>query len=305
MRLGQRWNWFGTALRVHDRYGELNGNELAASVTLSAFLSIFPLMLVALAVVGFFSSGNSHLARDLISNFGLHGTGADALREAIDKAQESRKAASIVGLIGLLWSGLGVVAAVQYAINTVWQAKGRGLKDKARGLAWLAGAGVVFAASFGLTAGLAYLPAVLAPIGIVLGLAVDVGLWLWTMRVMANRDVGWRPLVPGAIVGSIGLEVLKLAGSIYVPRVVNSASALYGSIGIVFAVLAWLLLFGRLLVYANVVNVVRWEEDNGTITAEIELPLIPGIVIAHMTRSGEAIPVPSSDRDHAGVARSS
>ena len=46
-------------------------------------------------------------------------------------------------------------------------------------------------------------------------------------------------------------------GSIYVPRLVASSQALYGTLGIVFATLAWLLFFGRLLVYANVLNVVR------------------------------------------------
>ena len=45
-----------------------------------------------------------------------------------------------------------------------------------------------------------------------------------------------------------------------------------------FAVLAWLLFFGRLVVYASVVNVVRWEEDHGTVTVEIELPRVPGEV---------------------------
>jgi uncharacterized BrkB/YihY/UPF0761 family membrane protein len=85
---------------------------------------------------------------------------------------------------------------------------------------------------------------------------------------------------------------LTAVGSFYVPRVVASASALYGSLGIVFAVLAWLLFFGRLLVCSSVVNVVRWEEDHGTVTAEIEMPRIPGVVIAHATRAGEAVPTP-------------
>ena len=39
---------------------------------------------------------------------------------------------------------------------------------------------------------------------------------------------------------AVGIEVLKLVGGIYVPRAVASSSALYGSIGIVFAILAWL-----------------------------------------------------------------
>lgn len=294
-RLGERWKWFGTALSVQERYGEINGNYLAAAVTLSAFLSIFPLLLVAIAILGFFSSGHANLADDLIRNLGLTGTGADTVRQAITTARHSRKAASVIGLVGLFWSGLGLVAAVQYAINTVWQVKGRGLKDKLVGLAWLAGAVILFAASFAVTAVVNFLPAVVAPLSIVVGLALNTALWVWTMKVMGNRDVGWKALLPGALLGAVGLEVLKAVGSFYVPRAVSSASALYGSLGIIFAVLAWLLLFGRLLVYSSVFNVVRWEAGHGTVTAEIELPRLPGIVVAQANRAGEAVPTPDVD----------
>jgi uncharacterized BrkB/YihY/UPF0761 family membrane protein len=71
------------------------------------------------------------------------------------------------------------------------------------------------------------------------------------------------------------------------------SSGLYGSIGTVFAVLAWLLLLGRLAVYSVVLNVVRWEEVHGTVTAEIELPRHPDRVAVEATRAGEARPVPS------------
>jgi membrane protein len=111
------------------------------------------------------------------------------------------------------------------------------------------------------------------------------------MKVLQNRSVDWKSLLPGAVVGAVGLEVLKAVGAIYVPRVVSSSSALYGSIGIVFAVLAWLLFFGRLVVYSTVVNVVRWEEDHGTVTAEIELPRLPGEVPVTATRAGEAVDI--------------
>src|SRR3954453_12618927 len=112
-RLGDRWKWFGTVLRVQKRYGELNGNYLASSVTLSAFLSIFPLLLFAIAVLGFISAGKPDLAASVTKNLGLTGSAADEIRNAIDTAQNSRQAASVIGVVGLLWSGLGLVAAVQ------------------------------------------------------------------------------------------------------------------------------------------------------------------------------------------------
>jgi hypothetical protein len=42
-----------------------------------------------------------------------------------------------------------------------------------------------------------------------------------------------------------------------------------------------------------VVNVVRWEEDNGTVTVEIETPKVPGQPVVEATRAGEARPHPA------------
>ncbi len=172
---------------------------------------------------------------------------------------------------------------------------GAGSRDKIVGIAWLAGAGLILLTSFAITAALNFLPGFLAPVAIIVTLAVDIALWLWSMKVLPNQNVGWKALLPGAIVGGVGLEMLKAAGGLWVPRLVSSSSALYGAIGVVFAVLAWLLFFGRLYVYAVVVNVVRWEEDHGTVTAQIELPNVPGEVSVRATRAGEAVPVPEAD----------
>jgi len=70
----------------------------------------------------------------------------------------------------------------------------------------------------------------------------------------------------------VGFELLKAVGSLYIPRAIASSSALYGSIGVVFAILAWLVLYARLVVYGAVVNVLRWEAEEGTDTIAIEVP---------------------------------
>ncbi len=143
----RRWRPTRLALDVQDRYSELHGGELASAITLSAFLSLLPLLLVAIAVLGFFSAASSKdLAQQVIDNLSLDKASqtAELITDAIQTAEKSRKAASVLGLAGLLWTGLGVVNALQYAWNTAWQVPGRGLRDKAVGLAWLCGAGLVF-----------------------------------------------------------------------------------------------------------------------------------------------------------------
>lgn len=50
------------------RYGELggNGNELAAAFTFQSFLSLFPLVLVGVAVIGSVSASDPDLAGRLV-----------------------------------------------------------------------------------------------------------------------------------------------------------------------------------------------------------------------------------------------
>jgi len=288
-KLGERYRWVGVALRVQDRYRELNGNHLASAITLAGFISLFPLLLVTIAIIGFVSHQSVDLASDVVARLGLTGDTAKILTDTMDKAEKSRKAASAIGLAGLMWSGLGLIAAIQYGLNTVWQVQGRGMRDKLTGLGWLGGAAVLFLASFALTAAIRFVP-LLAPLSILVGVAVGVGLWIWTMKVLPNHTVGWKSLLPGAIFGAVGLEVLKVAGSIWVPMAVAPSSALYGSLGVVFAVLAWLLFFGRLVVYSSVLNVVMWERRHGTVTVDVEVPRVPGEVPLAATRAGDAVP---------------
>ena len=291
--LEARWSWLGVASAVQGRFNELQGRYLAGAITLAAFLSIFPLILVALALLGFFSLGHPDVSSRVLDVLAIPtgGESARTIREAIDTAEESRRAASVIGVAGLLWSGLGLVAALQYAYNSVWQVAGRGWRDKGMGLLWLAGSAVIFVASFVLTAAVQFLPGWLAPLQILGALALGVGLFLWADKLLPNRDIGWRPMLPGALVGAVGFELLKVLGGVYLPRAVASSSALYGSIGVVFAILAWLLIFGRLIVYASVVNVVLWERAHGTVTIALDVPSLPGREENEATRGGVAVPV--------------
>ena len=284
--LRRRWPWLDTAFAVNDRFGAIGGGPLSSSIALAAFVSLFPLMLVGIAIIGFWSAGDTTFANDLIRSLGLRGEAARTLRDTIATAEESRRAASIVGFVGLLWSGLGLVGSLQTACNAAWQAQGRGLLDKLFALRWLAGAAVLFVGSLALGSVLTVLPGFGVPLALLGGLALSTLLFVWTYSSLTRVHVGWRVHLPGAILVAVGFEVLKAVGAVYVPRAVASSSALYGSLGVVFAVLAWLLLYGRLVMYGAVLNVVRYEEEVGTVTLDIEAPRIEGEVPLSTTRGG-------------------
>jgi membrane protein len=285
-RARARWGWFDAGLRVHERFGAIGGGPLSSSIGLATFLSLFPLLLVLIAVVGFVSSGNSSFTSDVISNLGLQGEAAQAVEDAIVVAEDSRQAASIIGLIGLLWAGLAVVGAMQAGFNAAWQVKGRGMVDRAFALGWLAAAGSMFLLTSALGPVLSWLPGVLVPVNIAVGFALTTVLFCWTYTVLGKVSVGWRIHLPGALLVAAGFEVLKVVGSVYLPRAIAGSSALYGSIGVVFATLAWLAIYARLIVYGAALNVVRYEETAGTVTVELEVPRVEGEVPLSATRGG-------------------
>lgn len=281
-----KYRWLDSVLCVTDRFGAIGGGPLASSIALASFVSLFPLLLVVIAVFGFVSSGDSEFAVRFVRDLGLEGRAAETVQDALKTAEGSRTTASVIGLAGLLWSGLGLVGSLQTALNAAWQVKGRGLLDKLVALKWLLGAGALFLATAALGPVLRLAPAPLKPVTILVGLALTTVLFLWTYTALGNEHVGWRVHLPGAVLVAVGFEILKAVGSTYVPRAVASSSALYGSLGVVFATLAWLLFYARLIVYGAVLNVLRHESRSGTVTAQIEVPRIDGEVPLTTTRGG-------------------
>lgn len=281
----------GWLLRVQERFGEVSGTAVANGIALQAFLSIFPLLILAVSVVGFLAEDDVTFTADVIDALGIppEDQVAQDLEEAISNARDSKEAAGLIGLAGLLWTGLGVVAALQRSVDRAWQSVGAGLKDKARAVGIILGGLVVFAGSVALSVLINFLPGIFAPLSILAGLAVNIGLFLWLFVALGRVPVGWRARLPGAVLCGIGLEVLKLIGSLYIPRLVASSSQLYGSLGIVVAIIAWLALFGRLFVYGSVVNVVQWEAAHGTVQVPVEVPRVDRAIAVGANRSGAVV----------------
>lgn len=260
---------------VYGRYNALNGRATAAAITLYGFLALFALAVLAVAIVGFVESGNDHVAEDIVNWLGVTGTAAKVVTDAVKAASESARVASVVGIVGLVWVGSSFAVAIAHAYNEAWRVPTRVNFERLKGLGWLIGAAAMLAVGSVVTAGLAALPTVLAPFVVLVSVAVNTVIWLWTSWVLPNRRVPWRALVPAAVFGGVGLEVLKVAGGYVLPLLVSRSSALYGTIGVVFALLAWLLVLGRLVVFVTVIEVDGWERSHGTDEVVVKVPALP------------------------------
>jgi membrane protein len=292
-RLGERHRAVRYVLDVQERYSEVGGSALAAQITLNAFTAMFALIVLAVAVVGFLSAGDRGFAHNLVRDLGLSGDAGRTVVRAVDTARRGRSAATIVGVIGLLWVGIGLGGSIAYAYNSVWKVNPRGLLDKLMGLVWLVGAAVLIALGAGATAAWSFLPAFFAPLVIVVSIAVNAAIFLWTSWILANRRVRVRALVKPALVGGVALEILKVLGGYVVPRLVANSSQLYGTIGVVFALLAWLYILGRLIVYVIVIEVIHWERRPGSEPGVVQRPALDGEQTDSEDRAPTPVPSPS------------
>ncbi len=242
---------------LQRRYNTIGGATLAGGVTLYGFLALFALLVLAVALLGFISADNNHLARDITADLGLTGQAARIITDSVNAAQKSRSLATVVGVVGIVWLGTSFALVVANAFDAAWRVPGRGARDRVWGLLWLLGAALLIAAAGVATACWDLLPTVFAPLVIVISLTANAALWMWTSWLLPNRRVAWRLLVVPALLAAVALEVLKVVGAYVVPHYVARSSELYGTIGVVFAILLWLLILGRVVVYVAVIEAWR------------------------------------------------
>ncbi|HIY42199.1 MAG TPA: YihY/virulence factor BrkB family protein, partial [Candidatus Nocardiopsis merdipullorum] len=106
-------------VRAYERYSDGNGTQLASAVTYYAFLSFFPLLALAFAVVGFLAARNVELTDHL--NKALEAV-LPGLSEQlpVEQIAEARVGAGLLGVLGLLYTGLNVVSELRRALHSIW-----------------------------------------------------------------------------------------------------------------------------------------------------------------------------------------
>jgi membrane protein len=256
----QRQRWLAFPVAVAKKYGEDQAGQKAALLAYYGFFSLFPLLLVAVTVVGFVLQGESDLGQRIVDSavaqFPVIG------EEISGTVSQSRLRGSglalAVGLGLALWGGLGVAEAAQTAMNGIWNVPRRRYPNfflrRLRGLAWLVtlGGGLLLAS---VVSGFA--AAVGTGWSVVAALPVNMLLFLVGFRVLTVRNVSLRTLLPGAVLAALAWALLQWLGGWYVDRQLSRASATYGAFALVIGLLSWLYLAATVTLLAAEVNVVR------------------------------------------------
>jgi membrane protein len=115
--------WFGTLKRTLREFKEDDLTLLAAALTYYGILSLFPALLVLLALLGL--AGQSTIDT-LLKNIDAIAPSAtqDVIGNAVKNLQASNKAAGvafIAGLAGALWSASGYIGGFMKAANVIYE----------------------------------------------------------------------------------------------------------------------------------------------------------------------------------------
>ncbi|MGZ6997248.1 MAG: YihY/virulence factor BrkB family protein [Acidimicrobiia bacterium] len=247
------------AVAVQRRSSSIRGANLAAAISMRAFLALFPIALLVIGTIGLVGGNPSRTARDIAEAVGLGKEFGRTLGHSVQTAEGRKVLSSLVGIAGLIWTGTGLAGAMGSAWDAAWDRRGGSLRSRTLGVPWLLG-GLAFLAATVLTSALLHDADILIELGTIGGCLAD-GLFLfWTALLLPERKLPWRAMVRPAVYGGIALEILRVLGATIVPALVRRSSTAYGAIGATFALLVWLLVMGRVVVYVAIYERLRWEQ---------------------------------------------
>jgi membrane protein len=260
----QRRAWTAIPVAVMRKFSDDNSSNLASMIAFWAFFSIFPLLLVFVTLLGFFLPASmkiSVLTRvadmfPLLSVSTVRGLGGQWWP-------------LILGAVSALWSGLAVVRTIQFAFNSVWeipQAQRPKLVAKVLRSLWVLAVmggglvvsviitGYVSGAATGLNLGWAGRLA-----GYVIAIALDVGLFIAAFRILTEKDVTIRDVLPGAVLSGVVFWILQAASSVIISHELHKTQSTYGHFATVITILWWFYIQAEVSMYGAQLNTVLKE----------------------------------------------
>jgi YihY family inner membrane protein len=264
----QRHRWAGFAFAVVVKFGEDSSGNLAVLLAYYAFLSIFPLLLALVTILGYVLAGHPQLEHEVFSSalgqfpiIGQHGP---------MHGLSGNPAGLVIGLLLTIWSGLSVAQTAQTAVNSVYTVaptRRPGFLPRilrSAELVTVGGLGLVGttlvqgvvsgSASYGLPSGVGTQLA-----GAVVGVAGNIALFVYLYRRLTVVELSTKAVLPGAVVAGVVWFVLQKLGTALVNNKVQGAESTYGTFAIVIGLLFWFYVLAQVVLLCADINVVASE----------------------------------------------
>lgn len=248
------------AREAYQRDRDIGGAVLAGAIAFRVFVWLLAASLVAVAALGFVAAAGENSGR-LSTDLGVTAFAASSVAQAASDVQRSRWI-----LLGLgLWA---LYSASKHALRSMWVTSAlvwRVPMTKPPTVAGVVGYNIVFLSLVATTATANRLRDLLPGpgLGVTLAVVFIFGLLMWAGLLRLPRpELPYTAVLPGATLLALGLQAMHLVSVFYLPHAIENSSETYGSLGIAVAMLLWLYLYGRLIVFAGVLNATLWERYN-------------------------------------------
>jgi len=242
---------------VHREFSEDRGLLFAAAISFFGLISLIPLLLLAVAVLGYIT-GSYDAAREQVVSVARDfiPVGTEALEQNLEAVSRQSGLLGGLGLLGLLWVGSQVFVILQQVMNVALGAKARVgfLRARATALAVVIVGGVLFALSVGITSlltairhfdvriwslGTDDLEVVWDFLGVLMPFVISILAFGLAYRFLPSKRIGTTGPIIGGITAGLLFEVAKHAFRWYVTDIANF-SRIYGSLGGVVILVLWI-----------------------------------------------------------------
>jgi YihY family inner membrane protein len=261
-RQHQQRAWIAFPYAVMKKFGDDRAGNLAALIAYYGFLSLFPLMLVLVTLLGTLLRNNPEL-QDAIRTSAL--ANFPVIGGQISRNVHSLRGSGLalgIGLALALWAGLGVMKVLQTSMNAVWNVPYGHRPDfwlsLLRAMLMLLVLGVITLGSA--TAGSVGAGSdswLLRIAGIAISAVLNLILFLLAFRILTTEEATWGDVFPGALIAALAWTALQAVGGYVVSHQLQGASDTYGAFATVIGLLAWIYLGAQITLFAAEVNVVK------------------------------------------------
>jgi membrane protein len=242
------------AERLWNRLTELdfiNKGMLFGAVLL---LCAFPFFIIVNSLLG------QSAAIGLVRRLGLNQHAAADVSHVLAPASATSADLSGLAYVFFILGGMAAAAAVTDLYQQVFQLEPRGMKNRPRELIWLAT--VIGTSIIASRVGPALHHSV-GPFVYVLGVGVLTLFWWFSMWMLLAGRVRWRALLPAAIATAICWTGMEVAFALTFSNDIISDDKKYGPIGVVFALMSFLIAIGVVIILGAVFGVVWQERKHG------------------------------------------
>jgi YihY family inner membrane protein len=259
----QRFGPAALVFGIMKKFGDDNAGTLVSNLAYSAFLCIFPLLLVLITVLNIVlvhdPSARHSLLHSTLSEFPVVGS---TLGSNIHGLHRSSVIGLVIGVLGLLWGSTGLAQSGLFSMSQIWNLPGPDRPNyvsrlgRSFGFLFVLGLGIVITtglASFGTFGRHNILLGILAEI---LAVAVNFATYFGVFRVLTPKSVHGRQLVPGAIMGGVLWTILQAVGGYLIGHDLKNDSVTYGVFAAVLGLVAWIYLGCEVMIYSAELNTV-------------------------------------------------